>query len=151
MEQTSTPATQNSPWRGWTLPSQVSSHPKQISTPATQNSPWRGWAVPSQGVSPRPSLSGTSLQPHPGWGLTSDFPGTPPDAWIGQLHEYSVTSQPQLTTHYHCSFSAMERSLPKFDLGEPYSGKHCSFSSSTETTAFFIKEHGNCAKEQMVQ
>ena len=47
-----------------------------------------------------------------------DFPGPPPDTWIDQLDEYSVTSQPQLTTHYHCSFSAMERSLPKFDLGE---------------------------------
>ena len=117
-DQTSTPvpATPNSPWRGWTLPSQVPSHPKQISTPATQNSPWRGWAVPNQGVSLRPSLSGTSLQPHPRWGLIPDFPGPPPDAWIDQLGEYGVTSQPQLTTHYHCSFSAMERSLPKFDL-----------------------------------
>ena len=47
-----------------------------------------------------------------------DFPGPPPDAWIDQLDEYSVTSPPQLTTHYHCSFSAMERSLPKFDLGK---------------------------------
>ena len=93
-EQTSTPtpATQNSPWRGWTLPSQVPSHPKQISTPATQNSPWKGWAVPNQGVSLRPSLSGTSLQPHPRWGLIPDSPGPPPDAWIDQLDEYGVTS-----------------------------------------------------------
>ena len=73
-DQTSTPATQNSPWRGWTLPSQVSSHPKQISTPATQNVPWRGWTVPSQCVLPRPSLSGTLPQPHSRWGLTPDFP-----------------------------------------------------------------------------
>ena len=85
--------------------------PKQISTPATQNSPWRGWTVPSQGVSLRPSLSGTLPQPHPRWGLMPDFPGPPPDARIDQLDEYSVTSQPQLSTHYHCSFSAMERSL----------------------------------------
>ena len=118
MEQTIIPATQNSPWRGWTLPSQVSSHPKQISTPATQKSPCRGWAVPSQGVSLRPSLSGASLQLHPRWGLMPDFPGPPPEAWIDQLDEYGITSQPQLTTHYHCSFSAMERSLPKFDLGK---------------------------------
>ena len=47
-----------------------------------------------------------------------EFPGPPPDAWIDQLDEYSVTSQPQLSAHYHCSFSAMERSLPKFDLGK---------------------------------
>ena len=47
-----------------------------------------------------------------------DFPGPPPDAWIDKLDEYSVTSQPQLSTHYHCSFSTMERSLPKFDLGK---------------------------------
>ena len=45
-----------------------------------------------------------------------DFPGPPPDPWIDQLDEYSVTSQPQLSTQYHCSFSAMEHSLPKFDL-----------------------------------
>ena len=118
MEQTSTPATQNSPWRGWSLPSQLSSHPKQISTPATQNSRWRGWTVPSQGVLSRPSLSGTLPQPHQRWGLVLHFPGPPPDAWIDQLDEYSVTSQPHLSTHYHCTFSAMERSLPKFDLGK---------------------------------
>jgi len=47
-----------------------------------------------------------------------DFPGPPPDAWIDQLDEYGIASQPQLTAHHHCSFSAMERSLPKFDLGK---------------------------------
>ena len=117
-DQIGTPATQNSPWRGWAVPNQVPPNMEQISTPATQNSPWRGWSVPSQGVSPRPSLSGTLPQPHPRWGLMPDFPGPPPDAWIDQLDEYSVTSPPQLTTHYHCSFSAMERSLPKFDFGK---------------------------------
>ena len=91
---------------------------KQISTPVSQNSPWRGWTVPNQAVSLRPSLPGTSLQPHPRWGLMPDFPGPPPDAWIDQLDEYGVTCRPQLTAHHHCSFSAMERSLPKFDLGK---------------------------------
>jgi len=47
-----------------------------------------------------------------------DFPQPPPEAWIDQLDEYGITSQPQRTTHYHCSFSAMERSLLKFDLGK---------------------------------
>ena len=64
-EQISTPATQNSPWRGSTAPNQVPSDWKQISTPVSQNSPWRGWTVPDQAVSPRPSLPGTSLKPHP--------------------------------------------------------------------------------------
>ena len=117
-EQISTLATQNSPWRGSTAPNQVPSDLKQISTLVSQTSPWRGWTVPNQAVSPRPSLPGTSLQPHPRWGLKRDFPGPPPDAWIDQLHEYGVTSRPQLTAHHHCSFSAMERSLPKFDLGK---------------------------------
>ena len=45
-----------------------------------------------------------------------DFPGPPSDAWIDQLDEYGVASQPQLTEHYHCSFSAIEPSLRKFDL-----------------------------------
>ena len=40
------------------------------------------------------------------------------DAWIDQLDEFGVTSPPQLTAHHHCSFSALERSLPKFDPGE---------------------------------
>lgn len=115
--QISTPATQNSPWRGWTTPNHVLSDIKQTSTPASQNSPWRGWTVPNHALSPRPSSSGTSLQPHPRWGLMPDFPGPPPDAWIDQLDEYGIASQPQLTAHHHCSFSAMERSLPKFDLG----------------------------------
>ena len=117
-EQISTPATQNSPWRGSTAPNQVPSDLKQIGTPATQNSPWRGWTVPNQTVSPRPSLPGTSLQPHPRWGLMPDFPGPPPGAWIDQLDEFHVTSRPQLTAHHHYSFSAMEPSLPKFDLGK---------------------------------
>ena len=117
-EQISTPATQNSPWRGSTAPNQVPSDLKQISTLVSQTSPWRGWTVPNQAVSPRPSLPGTSLQPHPRWGLKRDFPGPPPDACIDQLHEYGVTSRRQLTAHHHCSFSAMERSLPKFDLGK---------------------------------
>lgn len=116
--QISTPATQNSPWRGWNTPNHVLSDIKQTSTPASQNSPWRGWTVPNHALSPRPSSSGTLLQPHPRWGLIPDFPGPPPDAWIDQLDEYGVTSQPQLTAHHHCSFSAMERSLPKFDLGK---------------------------------
>ena len=90
-EQISTPATQNSPWRGSTAPNQVPSDLKQISTLVSQTSPWRGWTVPNQAVSPRPSLPGTSLQPHPRWGLKRDFP--PPDAWIDQLHEYGVTSR----------------------------------------------------------
>ena len=95
-DQISTPAKQNSPWRGSTALNQVPSDLKQISTPVSQDSPWRGWTVPNQAVSPRP----------------------PPDAWIDQLDEYGVTSRPQLTAHHHCSFSAMERSLPKFDLGK---------------------------------
>ena len=95
-DQISTPAKQNSPWRGSTAPNQVPSDLKQISTPVSQDSPWRGWTVPNQAVSPKP----------------------PPDAWIDQLDEYGVTSRPQLTAHHHCSFSAMERSLPKFDLGK---------------------------------
>ena len=114
----STPATQNSPWRGWAPPNQVPPDLKQISTPASQDSPWRGWTVPNQAVSPRPSLLGTSIQPHPRWGLMPDFPQPPLDAWKDQLDEYGITSQPQLTAHHHCSFSAMERSLPKFDLGK---------------------------------
>ena len=114
---TSTPATPNSPWRGWSAPSQLPSDLKQISTPATQDSPWRSWTVPNQTVSPRPGLPGT-LQSHPRWGLVPDFPGPPSDAWIDQLDEHSVISQPPLTAHHHCSFSAMERSLPKFDLGK---------------------------------
>ena len=117
-EQIGTPATQNSPWRGSTAPNQVPSDLKQISTPVSQNSPWRGWTVPNQAVSTRPSLPGTSLQPHPRWGLMPDFPGPPPDAQIDQLDEYGVTSLPQLKAHHHRSFSAMERSLPKFDLGK---------------------------------
>ena len=117
-DQISTPAKQNSPGRGWTVPYQALSNREQISTPATQNSPWRSWTVPNQAVSPRPNLPRTSLQPHPRWGLMPDFPGPPPDAWIDQLDEYGVTSRPQLTAHHHCSFSAMERSLPKFDLGK---------------------------------
>ena len=47
-----------------------------------------------------------------------DFPGPPLDAWIDQLGEYGVTSRPQLIAHHHCGFSAMERSLPKFDVGK---------------------------------
>ena len=45
-DQISTPAKQNSPWRGWTVPYQALSNPEQISTPATQNSPWRGSTAP---------------------------------------------------------------------------------------------------------
>lgn len=112
------PATPNTPCRGSTPPNQVPSDLKQISTPVSQNPAWRGWTVPNQAVSPRPSLPGTPLQPHPRWGLMPDFPGPPPDAWIDQLDEYGITSRPQLTAHHRCSFSAMERSLPKFDLGQ---------------------------------
>ena len=118
MEQISTPATPNTPWRGSTLPNQVPSDLKQTSTPVSQNSASRGWTLPNQAVLPRPSLNGTSLQPHPRWGPVPDFSGPPPDAWIDQLDEYSVTSRPQLAAHHHCSFSAIERSLPKFDLGQ---------------------------------
>ena len=100
-EQISTPATQNFPWRGSTAPNRVPFDLKQISTPVSQNSPWRGWTVPSEAVSPRPRLPGTSLQPHPRWSLMPDFPGHPPDAWIDQLDEYGVTSRPQLTSHHH--------------------------------------------------
>ena len=100
-EQISTPATQNFPWRGSTAPNRVPFDLKQISTPVSENSPWRGWTVPSEAVSPRPRLPGTSLQPHPRWGLMPDFPGPPPDAWIDQLDEYGVTSRPQLTSHHH--------------------------------------------------
>ena len=100
-DQISTPATQNSPWRGLTAPNQVPFDLKQISTPVSQNSPWRGWTVPNEAVSPRPSLPGTSLEPHPRWGLMPDFPGPPPDAWIDQLDEYGVTCRPQLTSHHH--------------------------------------------------
>ena len=100
-EQISTPATQNSPWRGSTAPNRVPFDLKQISTPVSQNSPWRGWTVPNEAVSPRPSLPGTSLEPHPRWGLMPDFPGPPPDAWIDQLDEYGVTCRPQLTSHHH--------------------------------------------------
>ena len=39
LEQISTPATQNSPWRGSTAPNQVPSDLKQISTTVSQNSP----------------------------------------------------------------------------------------------------------------
>ena len=97
----STPATQNSPWRGSTAPNRVPFDLKQISTPVSQNSPWRGSTVPNEAVSPRPSLPGTSLEPHPRWGLMPDFPGPPPDAWIDQLDEYGVTCRPQLTSHHH--------------------------------------------------
>ena len=117
-DQISTPAAQNSPKRGLTAPNQVLSDLKQSSTPVSQTFPWRGWTVPNQAVSPRPNLPGTSLQPQPRWGLMPDIPGPPPDASIDQLDEYGVTSRPQLTAHHHCRFSAMERSLPKFDLGK---------------------------------
>ena len=142
-DQISTPATQNSPWRCWVVPNQVPPNMEQTSAPATQTTlggtglhpvkshltrnrlvhqlhktPPGGAGLYPVRVCHRPSLSGTLPQPHPRWGLMPDFPGPPPDAWIDQLHEYSVTSPPQLTTHYHCSFSAMERSLPKFDLGK---------------------------------
>ena len=106
LDQISTPAKQNSPWRGGTVPYQALSNLEQISTPATPNTPWRGstvpnqvpsdleltsvpvsqssacrgWTVPNQAVPP-----GTSLQPHPRWGLMPDFSGPPPDAWIDQL------------------------------------------------------------------
>ena len=81
-DQISTPAKQNSPWRGWTVPYQALSNPeqistlatqnshwrgsttpnlvpfdlKQISTPVSQNSPWRGWTVPSEAVSATPKM-----------------------------------------------------------------------------------------------
>ena len=87
--------------RGSTAPNRVPFDLKQISTPVSQNSPWRGWTVPNQAVSLRPTLPGTSLQPHPRWGLMPDFPVPPPDAWIDQLDEYGVTSRPQLTSHHH--------------------------------------------------
>ncbi|CAH3141830.1 unnamed protein product [Porites evermanni] len=47
-DQISTPAKQNSPWRGLTALNQVPSDLKQISTPVSQDSPWRGWTVPNQ-------------------------------------------------------------------------------------------------------
>ena len=122
LDQVSTPAKQSSPWRGGTVPYQALSNLEQISTPATPNTPWRGspvrnqvpsdlkltstpvsqssacrgLTVPNQAVSP-----GTSLQPHPRWGLMPDFSGPPPDAWIDQLDEYSITSRPQLAAHHH--------------------------------------------------
>ena len=46
-DQISTPAKQNSPWRGWTVLYQALLNPEQISTPATQNSPWRGSTAPN--------------------------------------------------------------------------------------------------------
>ena len=88
------------------------------STPVSQTSTGRGWTVPNQAVSPRPSLPGTSLQPHSRWGVMPDLSGPSPNASIDQLDEYSVTSRPQLASHHHCRFSAMEHSLPKFDLGK---------------------------------
>ena len=39
-DQISTPATQNSPWRGQAVPNQVPPNMEQTSTPTTQNSPW---------------------------------------------------------------------------------------------------------------
>jgi len=41
--------------------------------------------------------------------------------------------------------------VPFDSIWKPSSGKDCSISFSTETTAYFIKEHGNSVKRQMVQ
>lgn len=83
------------------MPYQVPSNLEQTSTQATQNSHTKHHCSHIQdGV------------------LYLTFQASPQDAWIDQLDEYGITSQPQLTTHYHCSFSAMEHSLPRFDPGK---------------------------------
>ena len=90
----------------------------ELATPVAQNSPWRGWGVPSQTAMTTPRVQGAPFQPQATWSLIPAFPGPPQDAWIDELDEFSVRPQSRPTPHRYCSFSALERSLPKFDLGK---------------------------------
>lgn len=95
------------------------SSPKEMTTSVTRNSPWRGWHVPGKVASSTPRVHGTAVKKHQVmWGLIPAFPGPPQDAWIEELDEFSAIPLPQFMSHQHCSFSALERSLPKFELGK---------------------------------
>ena len=75
-DQISTPATQNSPWRGWNVPYQQPSNPVHTSTPATQDSPRRSWTSPSQVPSDlkHTSTPATPNSPWKGWTAPSQLP-----------------------------------------------------------------------------
>ena len=75
-DQISTPATQNSPWRGWNVPYQQPSNPVHTNKPATQDSPRRSWTSPSQVPSDlkHTSTPATPNSPWKGWTAPSQLP-----------------------------------------------------------------------------